>query len=68
MRNTPSSFSVSLIPHTQQETNLQFLKAQDKVNIEVDIFSKYIQSFFKNPVEENNESKLSEAFLRANGF
>ena len=68
MRNTPSSFSVSLIPHTQQETNLQFLKAQDKVNIEVDIFSKYIQSFFRNPVEENNESKLSEAFLRANGF
>ena len=68
MRNTPSSFSVSLIPHTQQETNLQFLKVQDKVNIEVDLFSKYIQSFLEHSTEEKKESKLSEAFLRANGF
>ena len=68
MENTPTSFSVSIIPHTQQETNLQFLKVQDKVNIEVDLFSKYIQSFLEHSTEEKKESKLSEAFLRANGF
>ncbi len=68
MENTPTSFCVSIIPHTQKETNLQFLKVKDRVNIEVDIFSKYIQSFLGNSVEEKKESRISESFLRANGF
>ena len=63
-----SSFSVSIIPHTQKETNLQLLKIADWVNIEVDIFSKYIQSFLGNSAEEKKESMISETFLRANGF
>ena len=68
MENAPTSFCVSIIPHTQKETNLQFLKVKDRVNIEVDIFSKYIQSFLGNSVEEKKESRISESFLRANGF
>lgn len=68
MENTPASFSVSIIPHTQKETNLQLLKIADWVNIEVDIFSKYIQSFLGNSAEEKKESMISETFLRANGF
>lgn len=37
-------FSVSLIPHTAQETNLAKLKKGDKVNIETDILAKYMQA------------------------
>ncbi|MFA5104778.1 MAG: riboflavin synthase [Candidatus Margulisiibacteriota bacterium] len=38
----PSSFAVAVIPHTMKNTNLVMLKAGDKVNIEADIFGKYI--------------------------
>lgn len=35
-------FEVNVIPHTLKSTNLKNLKINDIVNIEVDIFSKYI--------------------------
>ena len=37
-------FSVSIIPHTVQITNLSYKKVGDKVNIETDILGKYILS------------------------
>ena len=37
-------FSVSIIPHTMQITNLGYKKIGDKVNIETDILGKYILS------------------------
>ncbi len=37
-------FSVSIIPHTMQITNLSYKKIGDKVNIETDILGKYILS------------------------
>lgn len=37
-------FSVSLIPHTAEETNLASLKKGDKINIETDILVKYMQA------------------------
>ena len=37
-------FSVSIIPHTMQITNLNYKKVGDKVNIETDILGKYILS------------------------
>lgn len=37
-------FSVSLIPHTAEETNLASLKKGDKVNIETDILVKHMQA------------------------
>lgn len=40
---TELSFSVAIIPHTIQNTNLQFLKNGDSVNIECDILGKYIR-------------------------
>ena len=40
---TDTSFSVAIIPHTIQNTNLQFLKTGDNVNIECDILGKYIR-------------------------
>ena len=45
-----NKFSVGLIPHTQDETNLSSLKAGDEVNLETDILGKYVQ---KNLSKEN---------------
>jgi len=39
-----NQFSVSIIPHTMQITNLNYKKVGDKVNIETDILGKYILS------------------------
>ena len=37
------SFEISVIPHTLKLTNLKNLKSKDLVNVELDIFSKYIK-------------------------
>ena len=36
-------FSVSVIPHTWQETNLRELRAGDLVNLEADLIAKYLE-------------------------
>jgi riboflavin synthase len=36
------SFSVALIPYTWSETNMHLLTEGDQVNLEFDIFGKYI--------------------------
>jgi len=38
-------FTVGIIPHTFKNTQLQFTKAGDKVNVEIDIIAKYIKKF-----------------------
>ena len=40
-----ASFAVNLIPHTWNNTNLQYLQKNDQVNIEVDIMAKYIKKY-----------------------
>tara|TARA_B100000029_G_scaffold486350_1_gene540614 strand:- start:39 stop:632 length:594 start_codon:yes stop_codon:yes gene_type:complete len=39
------SFEIWIIPHTLKLTNLNFLKKNDLVNIEIDIISKYVKKF-----------------------
>ncbi len=39
-------FTVFIIPHTWEHTNLRDLKAGGTVNIEVDIIAKYVEKFF----------------------
>tara|TARA_Y100000590_G_scaffold461897_1_gene624573 strand:+ start:489 stop:1082 length:594 start_codon:yes stop_codon:yes gene_type:complete len=43
---TKSGFQIWIIPHTLNLTNLNKLKKNDLVNIEVDIFSKYVKNYF----------------------
>ena len=38
-------FEINVIPHTLKLTNLKNLKINDKVNVELDIFSKYIYKY-----------------------
>ncbi len=43
-----SNFSVELIPHTLKNTNLSFLKKNDKVNLEADLIARYLNRLLKN--------------------
>ena len=57
-------FSVELIPITLREVNLSCLQKGDFVNIETDIFAKYVESVVKS----KRESRMSYEFLVENGF
>jgi riboflavin synthase len=46
-RLTPRSFTLVVIPHTFQATNLKAKRAGDRVNLEVDMMGKYIESLSK---------------------
>lgn len=56
-------FSVAIIPHTLENTNLKDLKTGDFVNIETDILGRYIEKFLST---QNNN--ITENFLKENGF
>ena len=58
-------FSVEIIPHTMQETNLADLKLGDIVNIETDVIAKYVENFSH---VSNNTTKITKSFLEENGF
>ena len=57
-------FEVSLIPETIKNTNLKNLKIGDIVNIEYDIFAKYIKKF----ISKNEKKEITLEFLKENGF
>ena len=44
---TKKGFKLWIIPHTLKLTNLKELKKRDKVNIEIDILSKYVKRYAK---------------------
>lgn len=58
-------FSIAVIPHTLENTNLKDLKIGDNVNIETDILGRYVEKFLSS---QNNVSKINENFLKENGF
>src|SRR5699024_5882534 len=59
--------TVSIIPHTAEETVLGSKGVGEIVNIEADMLAKYLYSFI-NKQEEKSTTKLSEQFLREQGF
>lgn len=62
-----NQFEVSIIPHTQGNTNLEMWTVGDIVNIEVDVVGKYIEKM----IEAKNEgipSRITNSFLSENGF
>lgn len=67
-----TSFSVSIIEHTQGETTLTSKKIGDTVNLENDVFGKYVQKLFVGTrlvTSENQDNKgISLDFLESNGF
>jgi riboflavin synthase len=52
------SFTVTIIPHTWQVTNFQFLKEGNRVNLEFDVIGKYIQKLFSDGYQDYLKNKL----------
>tara|TARA_B110000211_G_scaffold226853_1_gene280925 strand:+ start:3370 stop:3957 length:588 start_codon:yes stop_codon:yes gene_type:complete len=44
-KTSSNFFEVNVIPHSLKLTNLKYLKINDAVNVELDIFSKYIYKY-----------------------
>lgn len=75
---TDDSFSVSVIPHTGEETTLLAKKPGDTVNLENDIVGKYVErlmnfntsqkSPFDNKAATSTKSNITMDFLTENGF
>jgi riboflavin synthase len=57
------SFSVAVIPETISSTNLQYRKAGDLVNLEFDIFAKYIQKSITK-----QQGSITLDYLNQHGF
>lgn len=63
----PDSFTVSLIPHTAQQTTLGYKQVNQEVNLESDIIGRYIERLVNGGQDETKKS-LSMGFLTENGF
>jgi len=64
---TDGGFNIYLIPETLSNTILPFLKVNDKVNVEVDILSKYVENFLNTKNDSSNEKDLKK-MLFEEGF
>ena len=62
------NFSVSIIPHTAQETILSHRLVGDIVNIENDVIGKYVEKLITFEKSKKYESNITMDFLINNGF
>jgi riboflavin synthase len=70
---TDNSFSVSVVPHTSRMSTLSTKTIGAYINIECDIFGKYIEKFLHNNYSQynssiNNKNPITMDFLMKNGF
>lgn len=65
---TDSSFSVSIIPHTAEQTVLSYKKIGDAVNLENDIIGKYIEKLMNPQNTPKEPNGITMDFLAENGF
>ncbi len=63
-----NSFSVEIIPHTLDKTNLKYLEIGNNVNIETDILSKYIEKFLYLANNNKEKSTITINMLEENGY
>lgn len=63
----PDHFTVSLIPHTLENTTLGRKQSGDKVNVESDVVAKYVHQLLKY-IREEKEEALTFSFLAEHGF
>ncbi|WP_240632634.1 riboflavin synthase [Veillonella sp. CHU110] len=62
-------FEISIIPHTIGNTILQYASIGTTVNLETDIFGRYIEHFMKDSSQESTTpSKVTMDTLLRNGF
>lgn len=59
-----NAFEVNIIPHTAEATIAGTYRAGTRVNIEVDLIARYLESL----LEGRDENGISHEFLRAHGY
>jgi riboflavin synthase len=65
-----SSFSVAVIPHTYEFTNLRELNGGDPVNLEVDVLGRYFERYFQLGLSARDKAGagLTSEYLKSQGF
>ena len=73
-RVSAADFTVSLIPHTREITNLREKRMGNRLNIETDILGKYVEKLFPGAHTRGDSDapksagKITMDFLRQQGF
>jgi len=57
---------LSIIPHTWTNTNLQYKKVSDEVNIETDVIAKYVEKLLGT--KDSEKKFLTDAMLKEMGY
>lgn len=63
-----AEFEVNIVPHTLVETTLGELKAESKVNLEVDILARYLERLMLGERTNQSGPEITRAFLAEHGF
>ena len=69
--NQGKIFTIAIIPHTWQNTNLKNLSVGDSVNLEADALIKYVEKllmFKENKNVKNINEEISSNWLKENGW
>ena len=69
--NEGEIFTIAIIPHTWNNTNLKNLNVGDSVNLEADALIKYVEKlllFNKNKPEDFSKNQISLQWLKENGW
>lgn len=61
-------FSVNIIPHTQEQTITSHYQLGSRVNIEVDIISRYLERLLSDVNEVDSSTSIDESLLKRTGF
>lgn len=62
----PGSFTIAVIPHTLENTNLEGKRVGDAVNLEADILGKYVERFLA--LRKGETSGVTEQLLADAGY
>jgi riboflavin synthase len=62
-----NEISISIIPHTWQNTNLKYKKLNDKINVEIDILAKYVEKLLTK-VNNSSNKNITESWLKEIGY
>lgn len=62
-----NEISISVIPHTWQNTNFKDKKVNEKVNVEIDILAKYVEKLLAKR-SDNSDKNITEGWLKELGY
>jgi len=62
-----NEISISVIPHTWQNTNLKDKEVNDKVNVEIDILAKYVEKLLTR-YNNSSDQNITKSWLKEIGY